>query len=81
MRNRRPVLELERLLDALEAEILAAADEDIREALWRRQPSNIVIEEVARAIPEADMLGWPRLASQALALGWSVLRDPSTRSH
>jgi hypothetical protein len=60
MRNRRPIRALERLLDALESELLSAADEEIREALRRTEPSRRVIEAVSRAISAPDTLAWSR---------------------
>ena len=60
MRNRRPIRELERLLDALESELLSAADEEIREALGRAGPSRLVIDAVSGALSAPDALAWPR---------------------
>lgn len=60
MRNRRPIRELERLLDALELELLSAGDDEIREALGQRQPSRIVVEAVSRAVPAPHRLALPR---------------------
>jgi hypothetical protein len=59
MKDWQPVAELERLLDALEAELLSASDEDIREALGRQQPARSAIRAVSDAITTPDMIEWP----------------------
>ncbi|HTU55925.1 MAG TPA: hypothetical protein VMF62_18325 [Acetobacteraceae bacterium] len=65
MRNRRPIRDLERLLDALESELLSAGDDEIREALGPRQPSRRVIEAVWGARSAPHPLAWPRPQSLA----------------
>lgn len=59
MKDWQPVAELESLLDALEAELLAATDEEIRDALGRRQPARIAVRTVSSAIAKPEMIDWP----------------------
>jgi hypothetical protein len=59
MKDWQPMTELERLLDALEAELLSAPDEEIREALGRQQPTRTTIRAVSDAIATPDMIEWP----------------------
>jgi hypothetical protein len=59
MNDWQPVTELERLLDALEAELLSATDEEIRDALGRHQPARLAIRAVADAIAMPEIIGWP----------------------
>jgi hypothetical protein len=59
MKDWQPVAELERLLDVLESELLSAADEEIRDALGRRQPAGSAVQAVSNAIAMSDWIGWP----------------------
>lgn len=54
-----PVTELEFLLDALEAELLAVTDEEIRDALGRRQPARGAVLAISDATAFSDTIGWP----------------------
>ena len=72
MNDWQPVTELERLLDALETELLSATDEEIRDALGRRQPAHLAVRAVADATGMPETIGWPPgVISQPLS---SVLR-------
>ena len=59
MKDWQPVAELECLLDALEAELLSATDEEIRDALGRRQPARIAVRTVSEAIAMPEVIDWP----------------------
>jgi hypothetical protein len=59
MKDWQPVAELESLLDALEAELLPATDEEIRDALGRRQPARIAVQTVSAAIAMPEIIDWP----------------------
>jgi len=68
MNDWQPVAELERLLEALEAELLSATDEEIRDALGRRKPARSAVRAVSDAIAMPEMIGWPSgMTSQPLA--------------
>jgi hypothetical protein len=81
MKDWQPVAELERLLDALESELLSAGDEEIREALGRRQPANAVIEAVADAVPRLETVVWTRHATGRRMFGWPMPAESRTRDN
>ena len=81
MKDWQPVAELERLLDALESELLSAGDEEIREALGRRQPANAVIEAVADAVPRLETVVWTRHTAGRRIFGWPMPAESRTRDN
>jgi hypothetical protein len=81
MKDWQPVAELERLLDALESEILSAGDEEISEALGRRRPSDIVIEAVSDSMPGPETVTWTWRVSGKQAFGWPMPADSRTRTN
>ena len=72
MNDWQPVIELECLLDALEAELLSASDEAISDALGRRQPARMAERAIADAVSAPDTTSWPPFLNNLHAL------DPPT---
>jgi hypothetical protein len=72
MNDWQPVIELECLLDALEAELLSASDEAISDALGRRHPARMAALAISDAALTPDTTGWPPSVNNLHAL------DPPT---
>jgi hypothetical protein len=81
MKDWQPVAELERLLDALESQLLSATDEEIRDALGRRQPAGITVQAVSNAVAISDWIGWPPGVTSLQGLGQPVSLGLQPREH
>jgi len=81
MKDWQPVAELERLLDALEAELLSATDDEIRDAMGRRQPAHIAVRTISAAIAMPDIIDWPSGASSLPAFGQPMSSALRPREH
>jgi hypothetical protein len=81
MKDWQPVPELERLLDALESELLSATDEEIRDALGRRQPASSTVKAVSNATAIPDWIGWPPGVTSLQGFGQPVSSGLQPREH
>lgn len=81
MKDWQPVAELECLLDALEAETLSATDEEIRDAVGRRQPARAAARAVSEAIAMPETIGWPPGVTRLPAFDRTTLSAFRPREH
>ena len=81
MKDWQPVAELERLLDVLESELLSAVDEEIRDALGRRQPAGSAVQVVSNAVAMSDWVGWPSGVTSLQGFDRAVSSGLQPREH